>query len=342
MTRIGALLLVLAGAVSSAAATDPHEVAGLTAWYTVNSIHEDHTEGATVKHWPDSSGNGHFLALTHVNLAPQFRARQIAGKPAVAIPAEAYYDVKDPFQLYDHTIFVVYGSGNRNRALFRSDRAAGHGIALRQDNRVHIYQHGKMGQFPYSRPKRLGAGVGITVLARESGVLYAFDDGVETSSRARLSEPIRVGRFFELQRTARVILDGDDMRVAEMIFYDRFLEDHERAAITLGLAERYGITLNGDPAVREIVLPSEEDIDNQAVIARLRAHGGPNLNDEVVTLIWDVLDDIVEPLQFDTEGARAELHCLQDGTHVRLTLLMPLTSDTTDARLRVLFIKNSE
>jgi hypothetical protein len=151
-----------------------------------------------------------------------------------------------------------------------------------------------------------------------------------------------VGRFFQLQRTARVILDGDDMRVAEMIFYDRFLEDHERAAVTLGLAERYGITLNGDPAVREIVLPSEEDIDNQAVIARLRAHGGPNLNDEVVTLIWDVLDDIVEPLQFDTEGARAELHCLQDGTHVRLTLLMPLTSDTTDARLRVLFIKNSE
>ena len=51
-----------------------------------------------------------------------------------------------------------------------------------------------------------------------------------------------------MKRTQFVGIDGDGLKVTEMVFYDRYLSDFERDAVTRYLAQEYGIELQAEPA----------------------------------------------------------------------------------------------
>jgi hypothetical protein len=333
------LILAVAPAVSDT--TVPGEVPGLVAWYEVHSLHRHKRDGDTVDRWTDSSRRGHDLDATSDGAPPRFRTLQLNGKPVVAIGRADHFDVASPFELEDHTIFLVYGTDNTRRAFFRSDSDASHGVILGQDGRSHQYQNGKEGLFPYNRPMPLDQDNSITVLGRESGVLRAFVNGVDISSDAELTKTIRVGRFFHLEHTTFVGSDGEGLRIAEMIFYDRFLTDAERAGITRYLSEEYGIALESGVVARTVAQTGDDvAIDEAAVLVRLGIDTEINVNDDLVAIGWNIADKVAPPFRFDTEDTNTELHCARDGTRVRVTLTLPLRSDVVEARVRALLLKN--
>jgi hypothetical protein len=334
--------LILAAAV--ARADVPATVPGLVAWYDADALHRHSRHRDVVDRWTDSSTDRRHLTGAWENIPPSFHTLQLNGKPAVQIARANHFDVEKPFELEDHTIFLVYAADHTKRALFRSDSDAHHGVLLGHEGRMHLFQNGKEGHFRYNEPIELDLDYSITVLGRKAGSLRAFVNGVDISSGVDVAAKIRVGRFFHLQHTAHVASDGEGLHIAEMIFYDRYLTDAEREDVTRYLAEQYGFDVGAEAAdVRKVVTHEGEiAIDESAVLVRLGTGTDVNVNDELVAIGWDVADRVDAPFRFDPEGAKTELHCTRDGTRVRLTVSLPLGTDIADARVRALILKNAE
>jgi hypothetical protein len=344
LSAVAGSVLILAGGPACADATAPAAVPGLVAWYDADSLHRHSRHRDIVDRWTDSSNDRRHLTAEWENIPPAFHTLQLNGKPAVKIARANHFDVAKPLELDDHTIFLVYASDHPKRALFQSDTDARHGVILGHESRLHLYQNGKEGHFPYNEPRPLDLDFSITVLGREAGTLRAFVNGVDISSRAELATKIRVGRFFLLRHTARVESDGEGLQIAQMIFYDRYLTDGEREGVTRHLADHYGIDVGADEAVVRKVVTHEGalPVDEAAVLVRLGTGTDVNVNDELVAIGWDAADKVEAPFRFDPEGANTELHCTQDGTRVRLTVSLPLSTDIAGARVRALLLKNAE
>jgi hypothetical protein len=347
-TRIGRRAWLAAGctlaftvAVATSGTTEPAEVSGLVAWYKVDSLHRHKRDGDTIDRWTDTSRRGHDLDAAWENEPPEFDTLQLNELPVVVISGASHFDVARPFELGDHTIFLVCATEYTKRALFRSDSDPKQGVILHQDGQSHYYQKGKEGLFPYNRATDLDADHSITVLGREAGALKAYVNGIDISSGAELTTPIRVGRFFELEHTTFVSSDGESLRIAEMIFYDRYLTDAEREGITGHLSEKYGIAVASEIVERRVVASEGEvAIDEAAVLVRLRTGTDVNVNEELVALGWDAPDKVTAPFRFDPQDANTELHCTRDGTRVRVTLVLPLQSAVADVQVRALILKS--
>jgi hypothetical protein len=335
--------LILAGLQATADTHAPAKTSGLVAWYRIDSLHKHKRGGDPVERWKDSSRRGHDLKLGGENKPPEFVIQQVNEKPVVSIRAENWFDVSAPFELEDHTIFLVYATENNNLALFRSDTHPHHGVILGQDGESHFYQNGKQGLFRYNHATPLGRDFSITVLGREAGLLRAFVNGVDISSGAAFPTKIRVGRLFQLKHTTFVGSDGQGLRFAEMIFYDRFLTDAERSGITEHLSEKYAIAIESDVIERSLVeIEGDVEVDEEAVLVRLGTSAAPDLNVELAAVGWDSPVTVDAPFRFDPEEADTELHCTRDNTRVRLTLTLPLRSEVSGAQVQALILKNAE
>ena len=334
-----ACVVVAIQATGLAAQSRPDEVAGLAAWYTVDSLHRELRDEEPVKIWKDSSGNGHDLTDDANGLPAVFRTVSLNGKPLVQVGRLNSYSVADPFELNDHTIFLVYSIGMPPSALFRSDTDEKAGLILNQDGTRNLYQSGKNNRLTgYNRATDLPAGFHVSVLARESGALRSFVNGRDLSSDSGLDEPIRVGKFFQLQRTRFVGIDGDGLKLAEMVFYERYLSEVERDAVTRYLIEEYGIESREEPPE-----PHTPPVpDPETVQTWLSTGSTVNLNQATVALEWDQSVKIDPPFRLAPESGKSQLYCTDRRARVRLFVRLPMTTAEAEARIRVLILKNGQ
>ncbi len=342
------LYLVCVAPVASAQATEsetvtPDEVPGLVAWYDGDSL-RGNRDGGAVRSWTDRSGNGHDLKLDEGSPPALFRASQLNGEPTVNVRKSSFYSVTEPFELDDHTIFIVYKTQYVG-ALFRDDTEKTKGLMLRVDGRYHHYRNGGIGKDGayYNAAMPLDSKFSITVLGKERGILRSFINGVDVSSGAVLSQPIRVGKFFDLTYSQFVSRDGAGLQLAEILFYDRFLSDTERDALTRYLGEQYALESEsaGVESYRTVLESLYRSSDSKMV--RLGTAKSANLNDAAGAGVrWEVQTRLDSPFSHDPEKDPTHLHCSADGTRVRLFVSLPVRSTVPGVRLRALLLKNGE
>ena len=126
---VGLLVALTPCAAYGQDATSPDQVEGLVARYEVGSRGLGRDRQADVGTWYDSSGNG-FDLLLEQDGDPAIRRALRLNQQATIEPRKGAYDVREPFELQDHTIFVVVGTGSIDRALFSSDADPTRGVAL--------------------------------------------------------------------------------------------------------------------------------------------------------------------------------------------------------------------
>ena len=120
-------LVLLAGAgvswgdVAQKPPVDPDEIDGLVAWYSIGALHVTLRDQERMTHWKDWSENGHDLTDDKNGRPSVFYTLQVNDKPTVVIGEASSFSVAEPFDLHDHTIFVVSRSGLPSRALFRGE-----------------------------------------------------------------------------------------------------------------------------------------------------------------------------------------------------------------------------
>ena len=114
----------------------PQEIPGLEAWYDAEILHRRMRNGAKVLGWEDASGNGHGLVFDGESEPATFNTLQLNERPVVHIRRSNSYAVTRPFDLEDHTIFLVYATSSAERALFRSDTDEKHGVLLHHRDRA--------------------------------------------------------------------------------------------------------------------------------------------------------------------------------------------------------------
>lgn len=343
LARFPLLLLCLAAAVLASgepAALEPERIEGLEAWYRADRLELE--KGAAVDVWPDASGRGHDLIDERTGLPAVREAGQINDLPAVRVGKSNSHKVTDPFELGDHTVFVVYRTDRTGRALFGSDTDEYCGVELRAEGLHDRLQYGGGRAAAYGwieTPARLWS---LTVLGREAGRLHEFVNGVDRSSGAEYSDAIRVGRFFRFSLTRFVKADGEGLRVAEMLFYRRFLPDTERAEVTRYLAGKYGIAVEGagaEPAP-ETVAGEKPVAEPPRSVAQLSTTTKLNVNEALVAIPWDREDELDLPFEHDAENDPTRLTCTRDGTRVRLAVSLPLSSPVDGVNVRLLFRVN--
>jgi hypothetical protein len=324
---VGGALIAVADAPSETGKGPVPEIDGLVAWYRVDSLHRDMKGREEVSIWPDASGHGHDLVDDENGMPAIFEAVQINGLPAVRVEKSNTHAVTNPFDLDDHTIFLVYAGGRPRRGLLRNERGdlESHGIVLRQEFQRDVLQQGQASA-PYGTDFDLDKAFAITALGRQAGTLRAFINGADISSGERLGGVLRVGRFFGIRHTRYVTSDGEGLRFAEMIFYDRFLDDDERNAVTSHLSEKYAIPLR---------------YEARALLAT-RSPQNVNVPSEVRAIEWKDQRELRDPLGHDPEKAPARLSCSRDGTRVRLSVSLRLTSAVAGTEIRVFVLKNYE
>lgn len=330
------LALGLATWTTVASAADPQPdggggpvtaIDGLVAWYHTGSLHRRLHGEQAISTWPDASGNGHDLVDDQNGGPAMFEVVQINGLPAVRVGKSDTYSVTAPFDLEDHTIFLVYASSRPRRALLRHelDEWSSHGIVLRQELRRDLLHQGQT-TAAYGTDFELGDAFAISVLGREAGTLRAFINGADISSQEQLGGTVRIGRFFGIRITRYVTSDGSGLRIAEMIFYDRFLDDDERNALTSHLSEKYAIPLRYEARA----LLSSTSTENMNVPGEVRA------------VAWDEQRELRDPLRQDPEKEPTRVFSSQDGTRVRLSVRLELTSEAAGPEVRVFVLKNYE
>jgi hypothetical protein len=338
---LAALALALVPLTTPARSSTPGDVPGLAAWYDIDSVHRRSRDGEGVDRWPDSSGNGHHLVPAREHRLPLFFTDRLNGKPIVWIDPENCFDVAQPFELDDHTIFVVYASDQPGRVLLRSDTDPARDIVLGAAGRFHQIESGGRRAVSYTRSTPIGTDFAIATLGRVSGKLRAFIDGGQLSSGLDMPAILRVARFFRIRSTEFERVSGQGLRVAEMILYDRYLEDNERANVTAYLAEKFGLRIHSPPAASSATSPEPLPIDDEQTLVRLSSRSDVNLNEEAVTIGWNVVGRMNRPFRFDPDTGDEALHCDQSGK-VRLTITISLRTETPDARLRLLILRNGQ
>ena len=118
--RWAACLLVTIQTTGLGAQSRPDELEGLVAWYTVDSLHRELRDEMPVKVWKDSSGNGHDLTDDANGSTTVFHTVALNGKPLVEVGRLNSHSVADPFELKDHTIFLVCSIGTPSRNCSRT------------------------------------------------------------------------------------------------------------------------------------------------------------------------------------------------------------------------------
>jgi hypothetical protein len=333
------LTALLCLAPVAAAAGEPDRIEGLEAWYRADKLQLEKGSGA-VGVWPDASGRGHDLVDEKNGLPAVRESAQLNDLPAVRIGKANSHRVTDAFELGDHTVFVVFRTDRTGRALFGSDRDEFSGVALRAEglhDRLHI---GGARSADYGSIETPTPAWSITVLGRNLGLLHEFVDGVDRSSGVEYSEALRVGRFFRFSLTRFAKADGEGLRVAEMLFYRRFLTDAERAEVTRYLAEKYGIAVEGAAAAPEGRAPEEPVGAVSSAVAQLSTTTKVNINEAMVAIPWDRQDELDPPFAHDPEGNPTRLVCTRDDTRVRLSVSLPLTAPVDGINVRVMFRVN--
>jgi hypothetical protein len=267
---------------------------------------------------------------------------QVNNLPAVQVRKGESYTVATPFELGEHTIFLVYRSDRPARALFRSNTDKLHGVLLRGEGHTDQLQTSAPVQTTNYGTTTLPRGkFGITVLGREAGVLKAFMNGADISIGAEYLGVMVVGKFFHLDHSQYAKSDGDGLRIAEMIFYNRYLTDGEREVVTRYLSDKYAIEVERHEATADIAEESGAVMEFMGVgLAQLSTNTEADINGGMTVIPWNLQDVLDPPFQHDTAAGNSRLACVQDGTRVRLYVSLPLATSVAGAEIRVLFRMN--
>ena len=332
-------LLLAPGFAAAAEPLSPDRVPGLVAWYDLEPVHRRAHDGMALGRWPDRSQNGHDLLSVREDAPAVFRTKVLNEKPAISIHRLTRLDVTEPFELGDHTIFLVYSAKYSKRALLSSDENDSSGIVVDDESKFHYLQHGG-GAYRYNRFGSPSRDFKIALLGRELGSLRAAVDGLDVSSGGEIATPLRVGRLFEIRHTRFVTSDGESLLVAEMIFFDRYLTREEREGVMQYLADKYALPLYENPTEE----PEEktEEIDEAAVRVRASNRGDLSVNDELVALPWDFIARNDEPFRFGSGQDNSRIYSMADGTRIRATVSLRLRSKVEAAKVRILFQINRE
>ena len=120
----------------------PDEIAGLVAWYDARTLYDKLRDGETVDRWSDASGNGHDLVEEGNGVASHFRTLRINEKPAIKIGKRSSFAVTAPFELHDHTIFLVYRSIAPSLGLFSALKNGQLGVVIAKEMQHHVIHAG--------------------------------------------------------------------------------------------------------------------------------------------------------------------------------------------------------
>jgi hypothetical protein len=349
VTRVKAAFACLAFVLCSAAAAQerihPDEIEGLEAWYKVGSLQGKLGEKNAVTVWPDASGRGHDLKRATDDRAGTFREAQINDRSVVGIEA-GEFAVESPFELNDHTVFVVARAKYGDQALFRSEENPTRGVMLYQGGTRHLLRSSGVGSTAASYSdvlRRESREFAIITLARKDGVLRAWMGGRDVSSWARLVEPLTVGTLFNLKMSTFVDRDARGLEVAEMLFYERFLGEEERQDVSAYLADRFQL-----PLAESVALSLVERIERLTGgkgtdFGWLRSADTGNLNDPAGHRVaWHGHEKRAPYLRHEaTEKEKASrIYGVGDGVRLYLYLALPVTSHEPGIKLRTLVLRN--
>jgi hypothetical protein len=322
----------------------PDQLAGLEAWYDAGTTFGGKRTGGEVNEWKDISGNEHHLIDNRNGLAAQYRTKQINHKPAVVIGVANSHSVTSPFEMDDYTIFLIYRVDGQKHALFSSDQNNRIGVVLRHSGGFDSFNIGGSAASSeahfnknYSAPERFS----ITVLARENGMLHSFINGRDLSAGAKNEEIMRVGKFFSINLSKFVKLDGHGLRIGEMIFYDRYLTGDERNGLTDQLSSKYGIEvdLQVEPEIKQA--PFEIPVKDTVQVWLSTASPG-NVN-TLGSIPWDLQQKLEGPFSHDPASIdSASLYHTGEGSNVRVTVAMTLTTTDPDTNVRIMVLKNDQ
>lgn len=338
-----AVLLSVCLITQAGHAAEPDSITGLEAWYSADAMQKSLSRDDPVSTWTDLSGKGHDLTGDRKGLPALFTPQQVNGLPAVQVRKAESYTVKSPFELGEHTIFLVYRADAPGRVLFRSNTDKLHGVILRGEGRTDQLQTSSPVQTTNYGTTTLPRGkFGITVLGREAGFLKAFINGADVSVGAEYPGVMVVGKFFHLDHSQYAKSDGDGLRIAEMIFYNRYLSGREREVVTRYLSDKYAIEVERhEEAATVAAAASGAVVEFQGVgLAQLSTNSKADINGGMAVIEWDLQDVLDPPFQHDTAAANTRLVCSQDGMRVRLYVSLPLSSSVPGANIRVLFRMN--
>ena len=343
------LLILTATALPAAAQLDPASISGLQAWYRADSLGENHAEGDEIQSWPDRSGNGRDMQSDAKGMQALYRVARLNKHPVVQVRKGNGYAIDPPIDLIDHTIAVVYRAAANNRALFRS--GGNIGMILRKDGNSDHFQQGgsSVRTVAYNTPVEFGDGYHLTLLGRQGSSLYSYVDGVDKGSGDKLDDMVGVSKFFELRHTQYSSSDGNGLWIAEMLFYDRWLDEGERSQLTAYLADRYdlGDSVEGSDAV----IASGDSgggggsggggaVYTTAAtgsVMQLSSDQRIDVNGDGVAIPWTVQDLVEEPFVHDAEEAPTKLCSGADGVGVRLYASLPLFSATPGVNIELGF-----
>jgi hypothetical protein len=339
-----ALLMCFFAGTTPAQEPNPDSIAGLVARYESRTLHGHLANDGKVEAWNDSSGNGHDLTYGGKGLRGLFRTRRANGKPVVELQKRGFYLVREPFELDDHTIFIVSRTGGGDRALLRSDTKSSRGIVLYAKRRQHLLRTGGVGAWaaPYTSRAEPSGEFDVTVLAREAGRLRAYVNGIEVSSGEHLAEPLRVGAFFQIVYSQHVDKDAQGLEIAEMLFYERFLSRKERESVTARLTSTYGLE---ERMSEEASLKSRlAEIRNAegAELVWLGTESVTDLNrfDDVAAVPWTVRERVDAPFENRPGELSTRIGCKRDGTLIRIHLSLELEAANPGSSVRVLLLRN--
>ncbi len=342
-------LLVLACGMLPTSAQAPDKYDGLVAWYRIDSLHRNHSDGEPVVEWPDSSGKGHRLVTRADGVRAVFQTRQLNFEPLVKIRAKTVFQVERPFELQDHTIFLVFETSLTARALFHDDREVRRGLILFDEQRYHRYVvENPEDSVYYCGEPTSPSGFSITVLGRGAGRLNCRVNGVDLSSGASFEPAIRVGGFFHVRSPSNPRGDADGLRVAEMIFYDRMLSEEEIAGVTTYLSSKYAIEVASPeprPDTAEAAVPISREFlpsqDEAGVWLGTRSEA--NVNSSAIVIPWQTQIKVESPFRHEPgEETDSRLICTRDGTQVELYVLLPVRTRDRKTRVQLLILKNGE
>jgi hypothetical protein len=347
--RLAALVAAAVGSLSPAVSADPADHAGLVAWYRIDALHRDHNDGELVLSWPDSSGRGHDLVAHPDGVRAVFVTSQLNREPVVRLRANTRFRIEQPFELRDHTIFLVYDTTVTRRALFHDGADDRRGLILLDLQRHHrlVTEERDRAASYTGRPVRSKA-FAITMLTRQRGVLGCSINGVDFSSGERWSESVRVGGFFYVQPAAGGRGDADSLRVAEMIFYNRMLEAEEIDAVSSYLASKYGLPYEpvarpasasdtSEPPESSFLPPLEQ------VQAWLGTDSELDVNPRAVVVPWRSQIKLESPFRHELdEAANSRLSCTRDGTLAELFVRLPVKTSARETEVQLLILKNGE
>jgi hypothetical protein len=338
--RLTIACIALLSALGAATAAAPDQINGLEAWYRADALQQSLSRDNPVSTWPDASGNGHDLTDDKNGLPALYAPMQVNNLPVIRVQKGSKYSVASPFELGDHTIFVVYRADNAGRAFFRSNSDKFHGVILRAEGKWDQLQISAPIQTKnYGSSTQPGRAFGITVLARQSDLLMTFLNGVDISAGAEYPGVMVVGKFFRIDHNRYAKSDGEGLRIAEMLFYNRYLTGAERESVTRYLSDKYALEIEKHEEVTEEVQRQAGTVVTYegTSLAQLSTNSRANINEGAAVVAWDVEDALDSPFEHGSGANNSRLICTNDSTRVRLYVSLPVSTTIEGAHIRVLF-----